>query len=202
MASGCSTRRLDKIACRFNQESEEGVDVSIATDADLDAVSELVNSGFRGDSSRVGWTTEADFLGGQRTDPELLRAELAAHEGAVVLLLRDELGGELLGSVWLDPEEPGVWHLGMLTVRPDLQGRQLGRTLLAEAESYAAAHGAKRMRMTVIQVRDTLCAWYERRGYVRTGKRRPFPYGDERFGLPLRDDLLFEVFEKRLEGTR
>ena len=178
------------------------MDVSIATDADLDAVSELVNSGFRGDSSRLGWTTEADFLGGQRTDPELLRAELAAHQGAVVLLLRDELGGELLGSVWLDPEEPGVWHLGMLTVRPDLQGRQLGRTLLAEAESYAAAHGAKRMRMTVIQVRDTLCAWYERRGYVRTGEKRPFPYGDERFGLPLRDDLLFEVFEKRLEGTR
>jgi hypothetical protein len=104
------------------------VHVSIATDADLDAVAALVNSGFRGDSSRAGWTTEADFLGGQRTDPALLRAELAAAPEAVLLLLRDAPGGELLASVWLDPEEADVWHLGMLTVRPDLQARQLGRT--------------------------------------------------------------------------
>ena len=176
--------------------------VSIAEESDLEAVAALVNSGFRGDSSRAGWTTEADLLGGQRTDPAALRGELAAREGAVLLLLREAPGGELLGSVWLDPEEPGVWHLGMLTVRPDLQGRQLGRTLLAEAESYAAARGAERMRLTVIQVRDSLGAWYERRGYVRTGETKPFPYGDERFGLPLRDDLHFEVFEKRLGGTR
>ena len=64
------------------------------------------------------------------------------------------------------------------------------------------AHGAKRMRMTVIQIRDSLSAWYERRGYVRTGETKPFPYGDARFGVPLRDDLHFEVFEKRLDGTR
>ena len=176
--------------------------VSVAGHSDLEAVAALVNSAFRGDSSRAGWTTEADFLAGQRTDPALLRAELAAHEGAVLLLLRDQPGGDLLGSVWLDPEEPGVWHLGMLVVRPDLQGRQLGRTLLAEAESYAAARGAERMRLTVIQVRDSLSAWYERRGYVRTGETKPFPYGDERFGLPLRDDLHFEVLEKRLGGQR
>lgn len=176
--------------------------VSIATDAELDAVAALVNSGFRGDSSRAGWTTEADFLGGQRTDPASLRAQLAATEGAVLMLLRDAPGGELLGSVWLDPEEADVWHLGMLTVRPDLQGRQLGRTLLAEAEAYARARGARRMRLTVINVRDTLAAWYERRGYVRTGERKPFPYGDERFGLPLRNDLEFEVFEKTLAQSR
>ena len=176
--------------------------VSIADDADLDAVAALVNSGFRGDSSRAGWTTEADFLGGQRTDPALLREELAANPNAVLLTMRDEPGGTLLGSVWLDPEEPGVWHLGMLTVRPDLQGRQLGRALLAEAESYAVRQGARRMQLTVINVRGTLIEWYERRGYVRTGEWKPFPYGDERFGLPLRDDLRFEVFEKRLDELR
>jgi ribosomal protein S18 acetylase RimI-like enzyme len=86
----------------------------------------------------------------------------------------------------------------MLTVRPDLQARQLGRRLLAEAEAYAASRGAQRMRMSVITVRETLIAWYERRGYVRTGETLPFPYGDARFGVPLRDDLFFDVLEKPL----
>jgi ribosomal protein S18 acetylase RimI-like enzyme len=175
------------------------VDVVLATDADLDAVAALVNSGYRGDSSRAGWTTEADFLGGQRTDAEALRADLAARPGAVLLTLRDEPEGELLGSVWLEPRGADVWYLGMLTVRPDLQSRQLGRTLLAEAERHAQARGARRMRMSVITVRDTLIAWYERRGYVRTGETLPFPYGNERFGIPLRDDLQFAVLEKALE---
>ena len=176
--------------------------VSIATHADLDAIAALVNSAYRGDSSRAGWTTEADFIGGQRTDAEVLRADLAARPGAVLLTLREGPHGELLGSVWLEPSGDEVWYLGMLTVRPDLQARQLGRTLLAEAESYAAARGARMMRLMVMNMRDTLSAWYERRGYVRTGETKPFPYGDERFGLPLRDDLYFEVFEKRLDEMR
>ena len=174
------------------------MNVTIASDAELDAIAALVNSGYRGASSRAGWTTEADFLGGQRTDADALREDLAARPGAVLLTLRDDPGGELLGSVWLEPQGPDVWYLGMLTVRPDLQARQLGRTLLAEAEAYAASHGARRIRMSVITVRDTLIAWYERRGYVRTGETLPFPYGDSRFGIPLRDDLRFEVLEKPL----
>ena len=172
--------------------------VTIATDADLDAVAALVNSGYRGDSSRAGWTTEADFLGGQRTDAEALRADLVARPAAAILTLRDEPGGPLLGSVWLEPQAPEVWYLGMLTVRPDLQARQLGRTMLAEAEAYAASRGARRIRMSVITLRDSLIAWYERRGYSRTGEQLPFPYGDERFGIPLGDDLRFEVLEKTL----
>lgn len=174
------------------------VQVTIATDADLDAITALVNSSYRGESSRAGWTTEADFLGGQRTDAEALRSDLAARLGAVLLTLRDEPAGELLGSVWLEPRTRDVWYLGMLTVRPELQSRQLGRRLLAEAEAYAASRGAQRMRMSVITVRDTLIAWYERRGYVRTGETLPFPYGDARFGVPLRDDLRFDVLEKPL----
>ena len=172
--------------------------VTIATDADLEAVAALVNSGYRGESSRAGWTTEADFLGGQRTDADALRADLAARSGAVLLTLRDEPGGELMGSVWLERQASDVWYLGMLTVRPDVQARQLGRTLLAEAEAYAASRGARRMRMSVITLRDSLIAWYERRGYARTGDALPFPYGDERFGIPLRGDLRFEVLEKAL----
>jgi ribosomal protein S18 acetylase RimI-like enzyme len=86
----------------------------------------------------------------------------------------------------------------MLTVRPDLQDRQLGRGLLEAAEAHAAARGARRVRITVVNIRDTLIAWYERRGYVLTGETEPFPYGDLRFGEPQRDDLAFVVLEKAL----
>lgn len=168
-----------------------------AADSDLDAVAALVNSAYRGDTSRAGWTTEADYLDGQRTDPATLRRDLAETPGAAVLVLRDETEGPILGTVWLEPAEDGAWYLGMLTVKPDLQDRQLGRTLLEAAEAFAVERGATRIEMTVVQIRDTLIAWYERRGYARTGEVRPFPYGDQRFGLPRRDDLAFIVMDKR-----
>ncbi|HEY4046802.1 MAG TPA: GNAT family N-acetyltransferase, partial [Acidobacteriaceae bacterium] len=88
------------------------------------------------------------------------------------------------------------WYLGLLTVRPDLQDRQMGRSLLATAEGFARERGARRIRMSVVNVRTTLIAWYERRGYLLTGETQPFPYDDERFGRPLRDDLHFVLLEK------
>ncbi|WP_312166661.1 GNAT family N-acetyltransferase [Phenylobacterium sp.] len=169
-----------------------------ADSSDLPAVADLVNSAYRGETSRQGWTTEADYLGGQRTDAQTLARDLAANAQAALMTLRDEPGGPLLGCVWLEPSDGGAWYLGMLTVRPDLQDRRLGRTLLAAAEDHARAQGARRVRMTVIQIRDTLIAWYERRGYARTGETRPFPYADLRFGQPVRDDLEFIVMERAL----
>ncbi|HEX7978633.1 MAG TPA: GNAT family N-acetyltransferase [Gemmatimonadaceae bacterium] len=171
----------------------------IATDADLDAIAALVNSAYRGDSSRAGWTTEADYLEGQRTDAERLREQLAATTGAVLLTLRDD-DGSLLGSVWLEPRGEDVWYLGMFTIRPDLQARGLGRVLLDASEQFVRALGARRMRISVIQLREPLIAWYERRGFRATGESVPFPYGDERNGIPLRNDLQLLVFEKPLDG--
>jgi ribosomal protein S18 acetylase RimI-like enzyme len=171
---------------------------AIATDADVDAIAALVNAAYRGESSRAGWTTEADYLDGQRTDPERLRAELAAKPGAVLLALRDD-DGALIGSVWLEPRGVDAWYLGMFTIRPDLQSRGLGRTLLDEAERFARSRGARRMQMTVIQLRAPLIAWYERLGFRATGETVPFPYGDERSGIPLRDDLQLLLYEKRLD---
>jgi GNAT superfamily N-acetyltransferase len=85
-----------------------------------------------------------------------------------------------------------------LAIDPEQQNNGLGRTLLSAAEQWVHERGARRVRMTVVNVRDTLIAWYLRRGYHRTGETNPFPYGDNRFGTPLRDDLSFVVLEKDL----
>jgi ribosomal protein S18 acetylase RimI-like enzyme len=171
--------------------------VERATAADADALVALVNSAYRGDSSRVGWTTEADLLGGQRTDADGIRELVASDERR--LLLHRAVGGAPVACVLLERTAGGGCYLGMLTVRPDLQAAGFGRRLLAAAEKYAAAElGASYVEMTVIGVRTELIAWYERRGYASTGERRPFPYGDERFGLPRRPDLEFEVLRKSL----
>lgn len=169
-----------------------------AVPSDFPAIVSLVNSAYRGQGAQAGWTTEAGYIDGQRIDLESLKQDLADAPDAVLLTLRDAEGGPLLGCVWLEPDadtpEGDAWYLGMLTIRPDLQDRQLGRALLAHAEAHAARLGAKRVRMTVVHLRDTLIAWYQRRGYVLTGERKPFPVG-ERFGKPQRA-LEFVVLEK------
>ena len=167
-----------------------------AAEADYPEVIDLVNLAFRGSGPSASWNVESGFIEGQRLNESLLRDDFAAKPEGLLLMHRDEANGTLLGTVWLAPVGDGVWHLGLLTVRPDLQKKKLGRTLLAAAESFAKQRGAQRIRMTVVNVRDLLIAWYERRGYTRTGETQPFPYGDERVGKPLRDDLHFIVLEK------
>jgi ribosomal protein S18 acetylase RimI-like enzyme len=168
-----------------------------ATDDDIPALVALVTSAYRGPASRDGWTTEADFLDGERIDPELLRADLARARSRVLVVERD---GRLIACAHV-AEEDGAGYFGMFSVQPGLQGAGLGSRLLAEAERVVREDwGLPRMRMTVIDIRDTLIAWYERRGYRRTGVFKPFPYGDTRFGIPLRDDLRFEVLDKALDG--
>ena len=166
-----------------------------ATADDLDALVELVTSAYRGDVSKQGWTTEADMLDGQRIDPEVLLHDLQRPTSRVVVAEQD---GRMLACAHV-AEQEGAGYFGMFSVRPDLQGAGVGKLLLAEAERVVRDEWRlPAMRMTVIDIRDTLIAFYERRGYRRTGILKPFPYGDERFGLPQRDDLRFEVLEKAL----
>jgi ribosomal protein S18 acetylase RimI-like enzyme len=163
--------------------------------ADIDAIVALVTSAYRGDASRAGWTTEADFLDGNRVEPGVLRADIERPHSRVLLVERD---GELLACAHIAIED-GAGYFGMFAVRPTLQGAGIGKTVLEEAERIVRDEWRlPAMRMTVIDVRDELVAFYERRGYRRTGIRKPFPYGDPRFGLPKRDDLRFEVLEKNL----
>ncbi len=170
-----------------------------ATPADIPALVELVTSAYRGASSRRGWTTEADLLDGNRIDPDVLARDIG-HPGSRVLLA--ERDDALLACAHIAVED-GAGYFGMFSVHPERQGAGLGKRLLAEAERIAWQEwNLPAMRMSVIDVRDTLIAFYERRGYRRTGIFKPFPYGDERFGIPLRDDLRFEVLEKRFTGDR
>lgn len=169
-----------------------------ATAPEFPAIVALVNSAYRGQGAQAGWTTEASYIDGQRIDLESLIQDLADAPDAVLLTLRDEAEGPLLGCVWIEPDadvpDGQAWYLGMLTIRPDLQDRQLGRALLAHGEAFAQDRGAKRVRMTVVHLRDTLIAWYQRRGYALTGETKPFPVG-ERFGKP-QQALQFLVLEK------
>jgi GNAT superfamily N-acetyltransferase len=167
-----------------------------AVEADYAPIVQLINLSFRGIGPEASWNSEGDFIEGQRLTEPLLREDLAAKPDALLLAYREDPKGELLGTVWLERKNDGVWYLGLLTVRPDLQKRQMGRALLAAAEDFAKQRGAYRIRMSVVNVRKTLIAWYERRGYLLTGETQPFPYDDQRFGRPLRDDLHFVLLEK------
>jgi ribosomal protein S18 acetylase RimI-like enzyme len=162
---------------------------------DVEALHALVESAYRGDSARRGWTHEADLLGGQRTDVGSLSA-LLAMPGQTVLLVETDQG--LAGCVNV-ANLGGRAYLGMLSVDPARQASGLGRRLVAEAEALARLQGASVMEMTVISRRVELIAWYERRGYHLTGRRAPFPMQDPRFGIPLGDHLEFVVLEKRLD---
>ncbi|WP_432093118.1 GNAT family N-acetyltransferase [Streptomyces sp. bgisy100] len=166
-----------------------------AAEADIPALVGLIESAYRGDASRVGWTTEADLLQGQRTDPDGVAAVVTSPDSRMLVVERD---GVLVGCCQLEHRGEHA-YFGMFAIRPELQGSGLGRVVLAEAERAAHESWAVReMHMTVISARDDLIAWYERRGYRRTGRMTPFPYGDERFGIPQRDDLQFELLVKDL----
>ena len=166
-----------------------------ATLADRDAIIALVTSAYRGDASRAGWTTEADLLDGPRVAPEVLEHDLTRGRSRVVLAERD---GALVACAHVC-DDGGTGYFGMFAVDPTRQGGGLGDAVLKECERAARDDWQlPAMKMTVIDIRDELIAWYERRGYRRTGIKKPFPYGDARFGHPKRDDLRFEVLEKAL----
>lgn len=161
---------------------------------DIPGIVNLVNSAYRGESAKVGWTTEADILGGQRTDSEGIR-EMILKPGA-----RIELGlaadDTILGCVYLEHKDHSL-YLGMLTVNPYLQSKGLGKELLQRSEEIALELGLHQIILEVISIRSELIAFYERRGYQRTGVTAPFPEHDPRFGLPKTKGLIFEEFIKK-----
>jgi len=167
-----------------------------AGSSDITAIVALVESAYRGESGQRGWTTETHLLDGRRTDAESV-VELIDRVGSQVLLA--ERDGELVACCHIEQQgESG--YFGMFAVNPEQQRVGLGRAVLAEAERIARdVWRVGFMRMSVIEQRAELIAWYERRGYQLTGETRPFPYGQPRFGIPRRDDLRFVWMSKPLQ---
>lgn len=170
-----------------------------ANDEDIPHIAALMNRAYRGNAD-AGWRTEAAYITGDRTNAALLREDLAERPAATMLHWREQPDQAPIGCVWLEPVDDGVWYLGSFAIEPARQAGGLGGTLLQAAEDWARERGAGAIRISVINVRHELIAWYERRGYQRTIETEAFPYGDNRFGTPLRDDLAFVILEKPLKA--
>ncbi len=171
------------------------VSLRLAGDGDVAAIVALMNAAFRGTAAQQSWNVEG-FITGTRTTEPLLREEIAG--GAQYLICKEDGTKALRGCVSLHALSPDRWYLGALTVDPALQNAGFGSELLRSTEEYAMARGARMIEITVVSIRNALIAWYERRGYCLTGEARPFPYGDDRYGTPTRNDLEFVVLEKDL----
>lgn len=167
--------------------------ISKADQKDIDALATLVNSAYRGEHAKKGWTTEADLIDGTRTDAAAL-SDVLKKPGTVILKYQRE--GAIVGCVELRIND-GKLYLGMLTVEPGLQGGGIGKEMLRAAEDYARDQKCRSVYMTVITIRKELIDWYKRHGYVDTGERKPFAFNDPRFGLP-KQKLEFLVLEKQL----
>ena len=167
--------------------------ITQATIADAAELSALINLAYRGETSKKGWTTEADLLEGTRTSEEELISIIASSNHYLLKFIRDE---KIIGSVLLIAKKE-VLYLGMLTVSPELQNSGIGKQLLQAAEQLAQQLELSRIQMTVIGIRKELLAWYIRNGYEDTGVREPFPFGEGDKALTS-EPLDFIVLEKKL----
>lgn len=168
--------------------------ISEASDKDVTEICALVNSAYRGETSRKGWTTEADLLDGIRIDEQNLLHYIHQKKSVILKCTNEE--NAITGCMYLKKEKEHL-YLGMLTVAPHLQAKGIGKMLLKAAEEKAAEFDCKSIVMSVITSRHELINWYKRHGYRETGLKQPFPK-DERFGIP-KSPLEFLILEKRME---
>ena len=175
------------------QKNEAKLQFRIAQHEDIAEIVSLVESAYRGESSRKGWTTEAAFIEGQRTDEQEV-FELMNKADSIFMLCFDS--GSLLASVQIEKQQDNA-YLGMFAVNPEMQGGGIGSMLLDQVETYAKNEWAcHAMQITVITIRNELISWYLRNGYKSAGVFKRFPYEEPRFGQPKRGDLMLEVYEK------
>jgi ribosomal protein S18 acetylase RimI-like enzyme len=144
--------------------------ITPTTLTDVPELVTLINSAYRGETSKKGWTTEANLIDGQRIDVDSLTAQISDPEAVILKNTNNE--GQITGCVYLQKRGDKL-YLGMLTVSPALQTNGLGKQLLQAAEVYAQNIHISAIIMTVITTRTELINWYERRGYSKTGEVIP-----------------------------
>ena len=164
-----------------------------ATQEDVSQLNTLINSAYRGESSKKGWTTEANILDGLRTTEEELSETIWNPKNTI---LKFTVNNQIIGCVLLVKKEQEL-YLGMLTVSPELQNSGVGKKLLQQAEIHASELKLPKIIMTVISIRNELIAWYKRNGYIDTGAREPFPASDVYIPIT-KEPLEFIVLEKRM----
>jgi ribosomal protein S18 acetylase RimI-like enzyme len=169
-------------------------------DTDVEEIVALINRAYRGIGDGAGWTSEDNYIIGDRITAITLRNEMEQKSKALFLKWVELPKLAPIGTVCLEPIDEETWYLGSLAIDPALQNVGLGKKLLYAAEEVIKERGGKNIRMSVVNVRDTLISWYERHGYTLTGETEPFPYSDNRFGVPTRDDLQFVILEKSIGG--
>lgn len=145
--------------------------ITQATIEDVFSLNQLINSAYRGESSKKGWTTEANILEGKRTTEAELIEIIQDKKNTILKYLEND---QIIGCVLLKEKENEL-YLGMLTVSPELQNSGIGKKLMQQAEVFAADLGLSKIVMTVISVREELILWYKRKGFIVTGIREPFP---------------------------
>ncbi|NOT15138.1 MAG: GNAT family N-acetyltransferase [Methylotenera sp.] len=166
----------------------------LANIADAAQISDLVNAAYRGETSRQGWTTEADLLDGLRTTPKQVKSIIISPHQIILLCLQNQT---IVGTICLE-SLVAVTHIGMFAVNPNLQGNGVGKQLLTYAEAYAKNHlKANKLAMHVIALRYELIAFYERRGYQRTGVFEDFPVNPAMWQVKV-NTLNLELLEKIL----
>jgi GNAT superfamily N-acetyltransferase len=167
--------------------------ITKAAITDVPELNNLVNNAYRGDTSKLGWTTEANLLDGSRIDEETLMGYF--NNPNVIILKNTDKNGVITACVYLEVRVPKL-YVGMFSVLPHLQNKGLGRDLLQAAETYAEQLNCHTLTMTVISLRHELISWYERRGYKATGEIEPFHH-DKKFGIP-RQHIDLMVMEKSI----
>jgi ribosomal protein S18 acetylase RimI-like enzyme len=170
--------------------------VRVASEADAGPIAELVNRAYRPAPQQRGWTHEAELVAGDRISAAQVSALFAAQ--SVVLVLCE--GAGIIACVHLLAGESGGVYIGMLATDPARQVRGLGKQMLAHAEQYALLHfNASIFRMSVLSSRPELMAFYERRGYARTGEVEAYPV-EAGVGRPLVDGLRVVSLVKQAGG--
>ncbi len=167
----------------------------LAGATDVKQIVALVNDAYRGSSKTPGWTHETALLAGQRVDAASVTAMIEQADSQILVIRH---GRAVVACVALQRLNHDAWYLSMLAVDPDRQVGGVGKAIMAGAEKFARERGARRMELSVINLRESLIAWYQRQGYIRTGAVEPFPYGDATVGTPLRDDLALVMLNKAL----